>query len=117
MIEHSFACRVGKGTHAAISTLQQFLRGGAWALKVDISRYFYSVDHELLLQSLGRLIDDCPLRDFVTRLLATYDASGEYYFPQRDDDLFAVARPRGLPIGNLSSQLFANWYLMRSTSS
>ena len=111
MIEHSFACRVGKGSHAAIINLQEFLRGGAWALKIDISKYFYSVDHDLLRQSLGRVTDDSTLLRLVTNLLATYDASAEYYFPQPGDDLFAVAQPRGLPIGNLSSQLFANWYL------
>ncbi len=53
MIEHSFACRVGKGTHRALDTLQQFLRGGAWVLKLDISKYFYSIDHAILQQQLA----------------------------------------------------------------
>lgn len=111
MIEHSFACRVGKGTHRALDTLQQFLRGGAWVLKLDISKYFYSIDHAILQQQLARHIADEKMMALVAQVLETYDAAAEYYFPQQGDDLFDAVRPRGLPIGHLSSQLFANWYL------
>ncbi len=44
-------------------------------------------------------------------LLATHDAGADYWFPMPGDDLFSVARPRGLPIGNLTSQLLANSFL------
>lgn len=111
MIDHSFACRLGKGTHRAIATLQRFLRGGSWVLKVDLRKYFYTVDHALLLEDLDQVAGDDAVRALIRQIIASYDAGPAYYFPVPGDDLFAVARPRGLPIGNLTSQLFANAFL------
>jgi hypothetical protein len=111
MLPCSFACRVGYGTHRALDTLQQYLRGGSWVLKVDVSKYFYSIDHAILRASLAERVACRRTRALIDQVLATYSAHDEYYFPQRGDDLWAPSRPRGVPIGNLTSQLFANWYL------
>jgi len=102
---------VGFGTHRALDALQAHLRGGSWVLKVDVLKYFYSLDHEMLRHSLERVVACTRTRALIAAVLATYSAHDEYYFPQRGDDLFSAVRARGVPIGNLSSQLFANWYL------
>mgnify|MGYP001163235805 CR=1 FL=1 len=52
MIHHSYACRLGKGTHRAIVTLRRFLASGGWVLKLDIRKDFYSIDPEILLTDL-----------------------------------------------------------------
>jgi hypothetical protein len=94
-IATSFACREGLGTHAAADWLQAAMRRAprtAWVLHVDVRKFFYSVDRDVLA-SLVRQIIKC--RDTL-RLL----------------DLFAVRpAPTGIPIGNLMSQTFANLYL------
>lgn len=111
MIHHSFACRIGRGTHRALDALQHFVRGGSWVLKLEIRKYFYTVDHAILLQELASVATDARLINLIRSLLGTYDAGPEFYFPVPGDDLLSPIRPRGLPIGNLTSQLFANAYL------
>lgn len=111
MIADSYACRVARGTHRALDRLQHFLQTGSWVLKLDIRKCFYCVDHELLLQDLRRVTSDPRLLALLRQLLATYDAGPDYYFPQPGDDLWSPFRARGLPIGNLTSQLFANAFL------
>jgi RNA-directed DNA polymerase len=110
----SYACRRGKGTHKAIRRAQHYLKRYSWSLKTDIVKFFPSVDHELLLQRISRTVKD----PHVLKLISTVIDTGcgvlddEYipsFFP--GDDLFAQLRPRGLPIGNLTSQFFANVYL------
>ncbi len=106
LVDDSYACRVGKGTHRALDRLQRFLRGGGWVVKVDVRKYFFSIDHAELLALLRRLYHDPRLDALLVQLLASYDAGPEYAFGAAN-----AARPRGLPIGNLTSQLFANYYL------
>lgn len=98
-IYDSYACRTGKGTHAAIRRVEQFIatlqslapHREIYCLQCDISKYFDSVHHELLMECLRRTIHDertlTLLRDIITSV------------------------PQGIPIGNLTSQLFANAYL------
>jgi len=111
MVPQSYACRLGKGTHAALDRLQSLLRRGRWVLKVDLRKYFYTIDHALLLADVNRLVPDAQVRALCATIVGTYDAGSDYYFPVPHDDLFALARPRGVPIGNLTSQLFANAFL------
>lgn len=95
LLPRSFACRPGKGTHATAVTLQADMRrierdGPLYALKTDFSRYFYSIEHG----ALWRLID------------AKISCSGTRR-------LIEAMLPRsgiGLPIGSLTSQIFANIY-------
>jgi retron-type reverse transcriptase len=110
----SYACRRGKGTHRALDRAHEFLKRHRYFLKCDIVKFFPSVDHEILLRVVARTVRD---RD-VMELLGCVLASGkdvlrheapETIFP--GDDLWAALRPRGIPIGNLTSQFLANVYL------
>lgn len=113
-IEHSYANRIGKGTHRALNQTQQWLRRYKYVLQCDIKQFFPSIDHLVLQQCLQRRIQDGELRRLISLILAsgTHQQDEVYemvYFPS--DDLFAVNRERGLPIGNLTSQFWANCYL------
>ena len=106
-IDHTFANRVGKGTHRAI-----YRDRYTHVLRCDIYRYFPTVDHAILKSDFRRRII-CPSTLALLDLIV--DASNpqepvNLYFD--GDDLFVpFQRRRGLPIGNLTSQFFANLYL------
>lgn len=113
-IGDSYANRRGKGTHKAIERAQSLARGYRFVLRCDLRQFFPSVDHEILRGILARKLDDPGVLWLVDLILAGGEGvlEGEYamvYFP--GDDLFAVNRPRGLPIGNLTSQFWSNVYL------
>lgn len=131
-ISDSYANRIGKGTHKAIDRAQQFSRRFNYVLTCDIRQFFPSMDHEILLRVIASVLrkampeeagrlpqrEDRPPRNEIMWLIQKILQSGagilqeEYdmvYF--KGDSLFAVNRPRGLPIGNLTSQFWANCYL------
>jgi len=91
----SYACRKGKGKLAALERAQLFTRRYQWFLKMDIRRYFDSISHDRLLELLARRFKD-------SRLLALFEQIVRGY---------CVSPGRGLPIGSLTSQHFANFYL------
>jgi len=111
-IDDSYSCRQGKGTHAAVERFSRYCRQYRYVLKADIAQYFPSIDHDILYTILCRTIRDTRTRWLLRQII---DASNPqppalYYFP--GDDLFTpTTRRKGLPIGNLTSQLFANIYL------
>lgn len=113
MIHDTYGNLPGRGTHAAVRRLAQFCRtaGASWALHMDISKYFYSVNHSLLKARALRYIGDQALRQLLVNLIDSYRTTAIY------DDLFAPDSAyrrtvaKGMPIGNLSSQLFANIFL------
>ncbi len=111
-IDHSFANRIGKGAHRAVEAYERYRGRLAHVLRCDIFRYFPAIDHRVLKRDLRRRIACAPTLALLDRII---DASNtqepvELHFP--GDDLFApFARRRGLPIGNLTSQFFANLYL------
>lgn len=118
-IEDSYACRINKGSHKAADRLQYWLRQVGrkpqkwYYLKLDISKYFYRVDHEVLLRILQKRIRDNRLMELLERIINSEDTCFGLpagYGPEectRDMWLHEV----GMPIGNLTSQLFANVYL------
>ena len=112
-VNDSYANRVGKGTHAALDRLQQFARRFPYVLSCDIRKFFPSMDHAVLRYPLSMKIDDQRILWLIDQILE----SGEGIHRSLDtayftgDDLFAPLRPRGLPIGNLTSQFWANVYL------
>ena len=113
-IHDSYANRVGKGTHRALDRCTYFARRHPYVLPCDVRQFFPSIDHAILKGILGRVIADRDVMWLVDRILESGIGvlSEEYemvYFP--GDDLLAVCRPRGLPIGNLTSQFWANCYL------
>ncbi len=113
-IGDSYANRIGKGTHRALDRAQGFSRRYPYVLQCDVRQYFPSVDHAILRGLLARTIADADVLWLIEHLLASGAGvlESEYqmvYFP--GDDLFAALRPRGLPVGNLTSQFWANVYL------
>jgi RNA-directed DNA polymerase len=113
-IAHSYANRVGKGTHRALDTCQQWMGQYRYVLACDVRQFFPSIDHRLLQCALNRRIQDGRIRRLISHILESgVGVLGEeydmVYFP--GDDLFAANRPRGLPIGNLTSQFWANCYM------
>ena len=110
-IEDSFACRKGKGTHAALRRAHQFTKVWPYALKCDIARYFPSINHEILVSQIERVVGDKAVLNLIRTILASHRDATEQEW-ETDGDLFSVReRIRGLPIGNLTSQFFANVYL------
>jgi RNA-directed DNA polymerase len=99
-IAHSYACRPGKGTHAGADQLTAWLRalGGRgiepYVLKADVSQYFASVDHGALISILERKIACHRTLKLLGHIIGSAGKEG-----------------KGIPIGNLTSQLFANIYL------
>jgi retron-type reverse transcriptase len=111
-IHDSYANRTGFGTHRALKRFTHFARSSRYVLQCDICKYFPSVDHELLKTCLRCKIK-CP--DTLWLVDTIIDGSNEQepvieYFPG-DNLITPLERRRGLPIGNLTSQFFANIYL------
>lgn len=100
MIADSYACRPGKGTHAGADRLQQWLRGmdrqgETWALKMDLSKYFASISHDLARRVIRRKIACARTLELLDAIIASTAGDDEEY-------------PVGIPVGNLVSQHVAN---------
>ncbi|KPA09754.1 RNA-directed DNA polymerase (Reverse transcriptase) [Candidatus Magnetomorum sp. HK-1] len=94
-IYDSYACRKNKGSDAAIFRAKKICKKNTWYLKLDIRKYFDSIDHLILIDMLARRIKDQYVLDLFSKILETYHT-----------------RPgKGVPIGNLISQHLANFYL------
>ena len=125
-IHDSYACRRGKGTHAAVFRLQSFMRKAtanstrrAWFLQLDIRSFFPSIDRRLLLdivlsrircEEIRWLAEAVILHDPARDAVFTCPKSKWRHVPP-GRSLFTVPPGKGLPIGNLTSQFFANVYL------
>lgn len=103
-IHQSYSCQKGKGTHLAVQDLSHALRKvtgnntkSVWALKMDIKKFFDSIDHEVLLQLLKRRVKNREMFWLLEQIVRSFSS------PQ--------GRGKGVPIGNLTSQIFANIYL------
>lgn len=108
----SYANRVGKGTHAAIRRLQYFMQQANYVLKCDFRLYFPSIDFAILKQEIRRVIGDQQTRWLIEQIIDGSNPQVEVNWSFVGDDLFTpFERRRGLPIGNLTSQFFANVYL------
>lgn len=113
-IADSYANRVGKGNHQAIDRCQQFARQYPYVLQADIRQFFPSIDHAILKGILAGKILDSDVLWLANAIINSgagilADAYKMVYFPK--DDLLAALRSRGLPVGNLTSQFWANCYL------
>lgn len=91
----SFASRKGRGQYAALERTQHYARKYQWFAKIDMRKYFDSIDHEVMLSQLSRLFKDKQLMLYFRDLIDSYETTAG----------------KGLPIGNLTSQYFANHYL------
>ncbi len=112
-IDDSYACRVGKGTHAALKRCSEFARRYTYVLQCDVMQYFASIDHAVLKGLLARRIADKRTLALCDLIIDSGAGIHNDSYQMRwfaGDDLFARWRPRGLPIGNQTSQFWANVY-------
>ena len=98
----SYSCRLGKGNHKAVYRLEKFLRRASFnfqkptfALKCDVRKFFANVDHKILLNLIQKRISDQDTLWLIKIIIKS----------------FSVSKNKGLPLGNVSSQLFSNIYL------
>lgn len=105
-IHHSYSCQKGKGVHVAVDGVDGALRKVSknytrtvWSLKLDIKKFFASVDHEILLQLLLNKLGDTEVMWLIEKVVRSFSV------PDRSG--------KGMPIGNLTSQIFANIYLSK----
>lgn len=114
----SYACRQVKGSHRAVKRLQKFLirinqrkLSSTYCLKCDISKYFPSVNHQILIKLLEKKIKDKDTMWLLKEIISSYETGRDYNYLFSPESRFRTKLPRGIPIGNLTSQLFANLYL------
>ncbi|MBI2627719.1 group II intron reverse transcriptase domain-containing protein [Candidatus Nomurabacteria bacterium] len=111
-IHNSFSCRIGKGNHKGVEALAHMLRQASknntktcFVLKCDVRKFFDSVDQNILIEILDKRIKDEKvmnlIREIIGSFVSTYERERESIFPAR----------KGIPIGNLTSQIFANIYM------
>jgi RNA-directed DNA polymerase len=111
-VSQSYANQVDKGTHRAIRDVQNAMRLQRYVLHCDIKKYFPSIDHEILKNLIRSKIKDPDVLWLIDLIIDSSNPQEPVidYFP--GDDLLTPAKHRrGLPIGNLTSQFFANVYL------
>lgn len=106
-IPNSFSCRIGKGTHKGVNCLAKMLRKisrnhtkSCFILKCDIAQFFASVNHQILLEIISKKIKDDKAIWLIKEIIESFNSEESCLFNKR-----------GVPIGNLTSQLFANIYL------
>lgn len=111
-IYDSYSCRKEKGTHKALDRFRDFGRKVSknntrtcWVLKCDIKKFFASIDHDILKNILAKHIED---QDVIWLLNQVIDS---FHSPQYSNLAIARNEYRGLPLGNLTSQLLVNIYM------
>ncbi|PIP30690.1 hypothetical protein COX25_03400 [bacterium (Candidatus Howlettbacteria) CG23_combo_of_CG06-09_8_20_14_all_37_9] len=139
-IYDSYSCRIGKGTHIAVRRLENFARkvgrnytGPCFVLKCDVRKYFDSVDHKVLKEIINRRVKDENVLWLINGIIDSFKVKGKTNSfchsespirPRTGFDSESILagsqiksgmtkkqEEKGMPIGNLTSQLFANIYL------
>lgn len=95
LIYDTYATRLGKGVYAAIDQARIAMRRYGYVAKLDVKAYFDSISHDILKQKLRRIFKDTKLLTLFDRIIDSYETTSGF----------------GIPIGNLTSQYFANFYL------
>ena len=102
-IADSYSCRIGKGTHKAMGRFRQFAytvsknhTRTVWVLKCDIRKFFASVDQKILMDIVARYIQDADILWLINQITCSFNSG---------------TRGKGLPLGNLTSQLLVNVYM------
>jgi len=111
-IYDSYANRGGKGTHKAILRYQKFARKNKYVLKIDIKKYFPSIVHNILKQQIRKKISCEDTLWLIDKIIDNSNQQEDPGLIFPGDDLFTnIEIKKGIPIGNLTSQFFANIYL------
>jgi len=99
----SYSCRIGKGTHAAINRFRTFSykisknkTKTVWVLKCDVKKFFASINHHILRGRLNECVSYTKVNEVFSEVICSFDTA---------------KKGAGLPLGNLTSQLFANIYM------
>lgn len=103
----------GKGTHAAIQRLSTWTRKPSlkYALQIDIAKYFASVQHDYLKQQLTTREGNHHIRELLINVVESYQTGPEFDHLFPPDSAYRKNKEKGMPLGNLTSQFFANIYL------
>jgi hypothetical protein len=125
-VYQSYSCRKGKGTHQAIKDLKKYLRKinhndhkPAFYLQIDIQSFFVSLRKDVLFELIKKRVKN-PEILWLTKTIIFHDSTIDFYRKSQmslfdlipdHKSLFKVPSNQGLPIGNLTSQFFANVYL------
>lgn len=102
-IADSYSCRNSKGTHRAMNRFRAFgyvvsknSTRTCWILKCDIRKFFASIDHKILLDIVGKHLNDQRTTNLISKVVGSFQSTGP---------------GKGLPLGNLTSQLLVNVYM------
>ena len=112
-IPESFACRIDKGTHRATHLVQKYLRqqDDLFVCQIDVSKYYPSINHKKLIGIIKKKVDDKKIINLLRIIIESTDSGTEFDYLFPPDSPFHTKGRQGIPIGNLTSQLFANIYL------
>lgn len=113
-IYDSYANRKGKGTHAALDRCTHYMRRYKYVLQCDVQQFFPAIDHQVLKGILAKTIACAPTLALCEKIIDSGAGVLSEEYDMRwfaGDDLFAPLRHRGLPIGNQTSQFWANVYM------
>ena len=109
-IQDSYGNIRGRGTHAAVRRAAEFARKPAnkYVLSIDLSKFFFSVQHSHLKRAVLRHLGDQKMRDMTVRLIDSFITDNRYdnLFPE--NSTYLQEPQKGMPLGNLTSQLFCN---------
>jgi RNA-directed DNA polymerase len=104
LIHHLYSARIGKGTHRAVKALREMAlkvsrnnTRHCWGLKCDVRKFYDTVDHEILFEIITRTVRDPNALWLIREIIESYHLEG--------------TPGKGMPIGNLTSQIFTNVYL------
>lgn len=116
-IEDSYGCIKTRGSHSAIQRIQYWLKEASrkahkyYYLKLDVSKFYYRVDHAVLMQIMSRKIADSKMLWLLEKIINCEDTAFGLPLGLGISDTKERLFDRGMPIGNLSSQMFANIYM------
>jgi len=123
-IHDSYSCQLGKGTHKALNRFRAFARKVSknntrtcWVLKCDIRKFFANIDHEILIEILQRQIADPDTLGLLKNVVGSFRTANQKslpaspYLPVRQAGSLYERENKGLPLGNLTSQLLVNIYM------
>lgn len=112
-IHHTYGNLPRKGTHAAVQKLASWTRKPSltYALQLDISKYFFSIQHSILKCILFSKEGNSHIRDLLEELIDSFITSDEFDYLFPEDSSYRNTPYKGIPLGNLTSQIFANIYL------
>lgn len=129
LIDDAYACRIKKGTHFALKRVKKFLQASRcyygknhdiYVMKCDVRKFFSSISWDVLLEIVAKKITDTRTMDLIRKIVTNYSvyitkeklkAYQQSLFETITIDPVSVVQRKGLPIGNLTSQLFANVYM------